>query len=635
MVASSDPSLSDLLQQCADARAAGENRRVVELAEQAGRTARQSDDRLGAAVADAQRAYGYMRLEEDDLARDLAVAVLPTIDELGDPLWRIDTRLTISLAMCALSAAADGLPFANGALKIARDNVATLGRVPISWSLNRLSVVMEELGDTPRAIEIMEQATNVLPDQGDWNDAEVEARWAALMNLGILYRNEAERLQHEDSRRSGDLAGHSLANLEKALDLCSNRGDLTAKCLRHYAGTNLVAGRPLAALAATARLRHLVQVHEVGHDEALTTMFEVRALLALGLVDEARHAETSAAGHESAGQSLHDGYIMESRIMLLMAMGDFEQACRLSEQLRRRERRIMRDRVELQLRSLLRDAEIQHARLEADRAREKAATLERQAATAMQEALVDPLTGLANRRAAQRYFEVWTQAEVRPDLCVAIVDIDHFKRFNDNYGHDVGDAVLCEVSRLLAQSTRVGDLVARSGGEEFIIAMQDCSLQRATEACQRLRSAIKQHQWSLHGVAGDSVTVSVGLTSARADDAVPELLRRADVAMYDAKQAGRQASGAKPSRGRCSGRDRVGSVVSRPAADTRSRAACFSSPHDARAGDVSAAPKLDVSRPVADSSSPSRVLFKPPRRPQPATFAKRQTRLGPAPRDRQ
>ena len=161
-MSSQEPALADLLEQCARARVDGDASRLIDVARQAGDLARGADDRSGAALADAQRAYGHMRLEENELARDLALAVLPDIDEIGDPAWRIDVRHTVTMAMCALSAAADGLPFANAALKIARDNVGSLGRAPISWSLNRTAVVMEELGDTPKAIEIMEQAAEVL-----------------------------------------------------------------------------------------------------------------------------------------------------------------------------------------------------------------------------------------------------------------------------------------------------------------------------------------------------------------------------------------------------------------------------------------------------------------------------------------
>ena len=542
----SEASLADLLEQCARARADGDARRLVDVARQAGDVARGADDRSGAALADAQRAYGHMRLEENELARDLALAVLPDIDEMGDPAWRIDVRHTATMAMCALSAAADGLPFANAALKIARDNVGSLGRAPISWSLNRTAVVMEELGDTPKAIEIMEQAAEVLSAEvlstagAEPADEDYEVLFAAVMNLGILYRNEAERAhdeQHLD--RAVELAGQSLVNLEWALELCTGRVDLTVKCLGHHAGVNLVAGRPQDTLESIARLRELAAASDVRHDEVVTTMIEIRALLALGRLAEAQAVEAGCPDDDGPEESLHHSYIVESRIMLHMAAGDFEEACRLSEHLRFRERRIMRNRVELQLRSLLHDAEIQHARLEADWLREQAAALERRAASAMQEALVDPLTGLANRRALEQFFDLWSGAEDHVQLCVAIVDIDHFKRFNDTFGHEVGDAVLCEVAALLGQSTRDGDLVVRAGGEEFVIVMPGCPLNQAAEVCRRLREAVEINEWGLHGVYRGSVTVSVGLTAAVEDDDVTGLLRRADSAMYRAKRAGR------------------------------------------------------------------------------------------------
>lgn len=152
------------------------------------------------------------------------------------------------------------------------------------------------------------------------------------------------------------------------------------------------------------------------------------------------------------------------------------------------------------------------------------------------QALRDGLTGLCNRvglnGASSR---LWAIAQ---DFGTAIVDVDHFKRVNDNLGHAMGDAVLCELGRLLLQACRQGDVVARIGGEEFVLLLPHLSEAEALRTCQRLRELVQLHTWNeLHPEL--NVTISVGLAMRHDAEAWQTQLERADRALYQAKREGR------------------------------------------------------------------------------------------------
>jgi two-component system cell cycle response regulator len=158
-------------------------------------------------------------------------------------------------------------------------------------------------------------------------------------------------------------------------------------------------------------------------------------------------------------------------------------------------------------------------------------------------AVIDPLTGIYNRRyASQHMIRVMERArETGGVFAVMMIDLDKFKSINDRFGHDAGDAVLKEFSRRLQENIRGVDLVARFGGEEFFVAMPDVDRQAAAMAAERIRRAIEGAPVTLPGGAGDvNVTVSVGVAIAAAGDNDAEtIIKRADLALYEAKEGGR------------------------------------------------------------------------------------------------
>ena len=125
-------------------------------------------------------------------------------------------------------------------------------------------------------------------------------------------------------------------------------------------------------------------------------------------------------------------------------------------------------------------------------------------------------------------------------LSMLIADIDHFKRVNDTYGHDIGDVVLKEFAVRLKRNTRGIDLACRLGGEEFVIIMPDTDIARAYQVGERLRACVAADNFQIGGGQSIRVTASVGIaTLERGDDTPESIYKRADNALYAAKRRGR------------------------------------------------------------------------------------------------
>ncbi len=159
------------------------------------------------------------------------------------------------------------------------------------------------------------------------------------------------------------------------------------------------------------------------------------------------------------------------------------------------------------------------------------------------EARTDPLTQVANRRALEDELRrcVRDYAERGRPVTVMLIDVDHFKRFNDSQGHQAGDEVLRGVARVLRQSTGEANLVARFGGEEFAVVFPGASFASAKEAAERVRLAIASARFRYEG-RELRVTASAGLAELAADESELSLMKRADEALYASKHAGRNCA---------------------------------------------------------------------------------------------
>lgn len=159
-----------------------------------------------------------------------------------------------------------------------------------------------------------------------------------------------------------------------------------------------------------------------------------------------------------------------------------------------------------------------------------------------EQAIRDPLTGLFNRRYLDETLprELGRCQRIGEPLTVAMLDLDHFKRFNDDYGHEAGDAVLRTVGDLLRQSLRVGDIACRYGGEELVLILPGAMLAAARARLEHVRQAAMRLRLPYRGSQLPAITVSIGLAAAEPDEAdAAALLGRADAALYRAKEQGR------------------------------------------------------------------------------------------------
>jgi diguanylate cyclase len=155
---------------------------------------------------------------------------------------------------------------------------------------------------------------------------------------------------------------------------------------------------------------------------------------------------------------------------------------------------------------------------------------------------LDYLTGLKNSRFFDKSFNQHVRDAIDENRCVSLlyIDIDHFKKINDQYGHANGDIVLQDLSRILRQTARSNDVVTRRGGEEFTILLADCSLAHAANAAERVRRMVEEHEFQLSPQQAVGITVSIGVSSFPETAGEEQaLLEQADTALYQAKRDGR------------------------------------------------------------------------------------------------
>ncbi|RWZ60547.1 GGDEF domain-containing protein [Halobacillus fulvus] len=157
-----------------------------------------------------------------------------------------------------------------------------------------------------------------------------------------------------------------------------------------------------------------------------------------------------------------------------------------------------------------------------------------------EQSMIDYLTGLNNVR---QFSSIWNRLIERAEanqekLSLLFIDIDHFKKVNDTYGHQAGDLVLQQISELLMKNTRNIDIVSRNGGEEFSVILKDCPQTEAIEIAERIRSAIERYNFFIGSWETIQLTVSVGVSS-YPDQDLGQLIESADQSLYKAKENGR------------------------------------------------------------------------------------------------
>ena len=157
-------------------------------------------------------------------------------------------------------------------------------------------------------------------------------------------------------------------------------------------------------------------------------------------------------------------------------------------------------------------------------------------------ATIDRMTGVANRQAllGSLFAEVERATRYERPLCVAFVDIDHFKTVNDTYGHAAGDIVLRGVAQTLSDNLRASDLIGRYGGEEFMLILTETDVEDGAALSEKLRTLVERSRFAVDGNKDLTVTISIGIVGGMGQHLRMEnLIRDADAAMYSAKSLGR------------------------------------------------------------------------------------------------
>lgn len=388
----------------------------------------------------------------------------------------------------------------------------------LAFTLNAKGIILAICREAELGAGLLERA--VLLAQSDDN---LTAEAYYLLNLGFCHVKRAEEFQdmgdYADADQRRDLA---LTITDRAIAAAEHAGDnWTQRCALGNAA-EVLAQRGQVDRALDYLERSAAVPADPGpslHIHYLYTLGDV--LSRAGRLPEARAACSQAFElAEASSQIDHQVNTAQKLAEILEAIGDTKAALEL-------QKRFHALYVRQSGEAARRLARVEEIRSETDRLRSRAAALADQA-------LSDPLTGIANRRS---FDQILNRLAGTP-FALAIVDLDHFKSVNDRYSHLVGDAVLQRVAReLVAQLGRHGH-AARLGGEEFALIFPDASDLTAAAFCEGARTAIASTDWSDLG-ADLAVTVSIGLAAGTGIEPAAALMALADTRLYAAKAGGR------------------------------------------------------------------------------------------------
>jgi diguanylate cyclase (GGDEF)-like protein len=527
----------------------GDHHEGARLAEAALR-ALNDDDGARRALALRLLALNRWRIGDTEAAARAADDALALYQALADPQGEVETLSVLCMVYNDLGLHREALELAVRALRLSR---AVQDRRLECWSLNRLGASYECLDDPRLALQYVQQSLD-LARELPRNDEEL---FAALNNLaGSELKVARQQMRQGDFDAAEAMLSAARTHAEEALALARRSGNTHRETLA-LGNLAKAAGHGPNRLHAQSLLEQyqaLARRHGY-HRQALAADFDMADLL--------RHDGRHSLAALRLEQLLTDIDADDGALRLAIehalydsykALGRYEQALLHLERHASLERAQLRQQAEAQARVLLARLEIDQARIETasaridaelQRLRTRELEAEQNALRAHAEALgraarEDALTGLHNRRAIDEAMPrlIDRSRDGHGPLAVAMADLDHFKQISDRYGHGVGDEVLTRLAQLLRNNTRGADLLARVGGEEFIIVFSGTPIELAHDVCERLRQAVAQHPWR-EVVPGLEVTVSVGLVAGAPGDAQPVLIARADAALYEAKRRGR------------------------------------------------------------------------------------------------
>jgi diguanylate cyclase (GGDEF)-like protein len=535
-----------LLAAARSARDGGDLAAAVAHATLAAQAAQQEHDPLTEAHALTLAAFHHARMREHEDSVRAARRALALLRSGADKVCQVEALTTLAFSTGSLGLYAEALRCCDEAVRVATE----LGDDRLlCWALNRSAMVYAHMHDFESCQRFFAQALEVAQRLGDR-----EATFGLLHNhANDLAHAATLRREAGDADAAQDLSRQALSLFEQALVIAEETSNQVGLCMclsnmaaeRALLGQVAQAEQDLARAEAASGKMVWIQAM-IAHNRA--RLLEVRG-------DDEAFIDTMLALHRD-----HPNEIRESGedpaaglYRALKRRGRFQEALHWCEEMVRIEREGLQQRADAQSRLLMDQMALEQAQREADQVRAalraemgRVAQLdaERQALAKQAQDLdhaahVDTLTGLPNRRHLDQYLPARLNAlrNTQQQLCVALLDVDHFKLINDRFGHLVGDEVLRALGRLLGTSLRDADVAARFGGEEFVLLLGADPV-IAHDICERLRLAVMEREWSNLAPAL-AVTVSVGVGTATADDNAADVLTRVDAALYRAKREGR------------------------------------------------------------------------------------------------
>ena len=491
-----------------------------------------------------------VRLDHGETAIDFATQALAMFEQQSDHASQSQAHCTLVVAFAKVGLYRDALEHA---FKAQRSADAAGQTILLCWALNRTGVAYAALKDWPNAIANSERALVLARQLGD-----LEALFACLNNLGFHHVGNAESVEAVgEVAQARACIARARAPLEEAVQVARQSASLHRECvaLSNVCEVMIHQEEFDAAAQLIDQYQQVARAHGYESVELMGDFATVNLLRR-----QARH-EVALARLDQMRQHPSMKWDSVSRLRLLKAayeahkaISQFEQALDFLEQHAALDKAMLQRIADVQSRVLVgrlrvEQAELaaEQASLEAQRQRMLAAQLTQEQSLLRSQALQwgreareDALTGLGNRRVVDEVLPGLLQQahDEQLPLSVAMVDLDHFKKVNDSHGHAVGDQVLVVMGQLLRANTRGADVLARVGGEEFMVVLVGTAIDRAQEICERLREAVARHDWSACA-PGLRVTISVGLVDRTSEHDSLRLVERADRALYVAKKQGR------------------------------------------------------------------------------------------------
>ncbi len=545
-----EPDARALLRSATAAFERGEHGQAIEIAGRAETLAHEVDDRSALIEALRLLVALYSREGQPEQAIVVGQEALQWIRDSEDHAGRADLLCNMAACFLELGLDEDALSHVSEGVEAARraDDPRLLCQ-----AYNRIGLANGQLGQFDEADRFLLDALALAREL-----QSPEELYRTLNNLGVVASDSFDACR---DRGEHELASQAIARARKfaqeALQVAHASGNAyrAALCLSNlgrYLGVSGEVGPSFELLDQAYAL-----AIKNGYRSLALACDGIRAEV---LVQAGRHHQAIPVlliALERAQATYSSGLVRDMHLQLYKAYkarGSMAEALEQHEKFHALVKTQLEQRSHTQSRLLLNRMELDQARFGAERARMEAdlhreraermaienAQLEAEAIELGRNLLADPLTGLGNRRQIDLGLPPLLVHAARSGmtLSIAVLDIDHFKAVNDRFGHPVGDAVLKALADILRTTLRNGDLIARMGGEEFLIALIDTPSQYARETCERLRVAVERHAWDDLAV-GLHVTISIGLCIQVAGLDMAEILARADAALYKAKHGGR------------------------------------------------------------------------------------------------